>query len=352
LRELASELLTRAEVDATQPIPVNVNLSSWAIKKPPLTLTAWMVDRLWETYNIPPHLSQACIEQNQLLFLLDGLDEVELSARTNCIEAINANLAQQEQIIPIVVCSRSQEYLEQEERLRLSVSVEVQPLTAVQVNSYLKGAGKPMAAVRAALRSNETLRDLIKTPLVLSIVTLTYRGKTANDLPQLGSTEDQQHQVFEHYVTRMLEQQARKWRYTPHKTCQWLIWLAQRMKQYGLTEFYVERLQPAWLPTKRAQIVNSVFVGLLGGLFYGLLGGLLYGGITYLRHHCLRYLLWRSGAMPWHYVRFLEEATERILLQRVGGGYRFIHPLFLDYFASLATPTLSYSVEKPSSRQP
>ena len=25
--------------------------------------------------------------------------------------------------------------------------------------------------------------------------------------------------------------------------------------------------------------------------------------------------------MPWHYVRFLEEATERILLQRVGGGY-------------------------------
>jgi hypothetical protein len=56
--------------------------------------------------------------------------------------------------------------------------------------------------------------------------------------------------------------------------------------------------------------------------------------------------------MPWHYVRFLEEATERILLQRVGGGYRFIHPLFLDYFASLATPTLSYSVEKPSSRQP
>ena len=39
--------------------------------------------------------------------------------------------------------------------------------------------------------------------------------------------------------------------------------------------------------------------------------------------------------MPWHYVHFLEEATERILLQRVGGGYRFIHPLFQEYFVSL-----------------
>ncbi len=46
LRELASELLTRAEEDATQsiPIPVIVNLSSWAIKK--LPLTAWLVDQL------------------------------------------------------------------------------------------------------------------------------------------------------------------------------------------------------------------------------------------------------------------------------------------------------------------
>src|SRR5258708_3137066 len=284
LRELASELLIRAEDDPTQPIPVNVNLSSWAIKRPPLM--AWMVDRLWETYNIPTHLSQALIKQNQLLFLLDGLDEVELSARSGCIEAINAYRA--EHFVPLVVCSRSHEYIEQGERLRLSVAVEVRPLTSEQVDSYLKGAGKLTAAVRAALRSNATLRDLVKTPLMLSIVALTYRGKMANDLPQLGSAEDQQRQVFERYVTRMLEQRAREWHYTPHKTRQWLIWLAQRMKQYGLTEFYLERLQPTWLPTKRSQILYGVFCGLsflglatglagtlLGDLLRGLNGGLI-----------------------------------------------------------------------------
>jgi len=52
--------------------------------------------------------------------------------------------------------------------------------------------------------------------------------------------------------------------------------------------------------------------------------------------------------MPWHYVRFLEEATERILLQRVGGGYRFIHPLFLDYFALLDSIPDSNPTEEPT----
>jgi hypothetical protein len=39
--------------------------------------------------------------------------------------------------------------------------------------------------------------------------------------------------------------------------------------------------------------------------------------------------------MPWRYVRFLEEATNRNLLGRVGGGYRFFHQLLLEYFTSL-----------------
>jgi hypothetical protein len=97
-------------------------------------------------------------------------------------------------------------------------------------------------------------------------------------------------------------------------------------------------------------------VGLGGGLLVWLLAGLLFGllgpGYLDLQRYYLRYVLWRSGALPWHYVRFLEEATERILLQRFGGGYRFIHPLFQDYFASLGTAAPPQSVAPPSSQQP
>jgi hypothetical protein len=371
LRELACELLTRAEQDPAHLVPVILNLSSWASKKPPLT--TWLVDQLQLEYAIPPRLGQAWIAQDQLLLLLDGLDEVETSARTACIESINAYRG--EHFVPLVVCSRSQEYLTQEGRLRVPVAVEVQPLILEQVDGYLKRVGKPLAAVRAAMRSNAVLRKLITTPLMLSVVMLAYHGKTAKDLPQLGPAEEQQRQVFEHYVTRMLEQRARKWHYTSQQTRKWLIWLAEQMKQHQLTEFYLERLQPTWLSTKRPRIVYALLSGLVFGLVGGLVGellvgrvvgllvglgtglflgllfglifGLVYGGMAYLQHYCLRYLLWRSGAIPWHFVRFLEEANEHILLQRVGGGYRFIHPLFLDYFASLSPAAPPHAVQQP-----
>jgi hypothetical protein len=51
-----------------------------------------------------------------------------------------------------------------------------------------------------------------------------------------------------------------------------------------------------------------------------------YGGYTCLSHWTLRLVLWRSGAMPRRYIRFLDECAKRSLLRRVGGGYSFPPP--------------------------
>ncbi len=109
LVELARELLTRAEQDSQHPLPLIVNLSSWAMKR--LLLADWLKEQLWLDYRIPADLSQSWIEQDQFLLLLDGLDEVDDSARTACIEAINTY--RREHFVPLVVCSRSQKYLAQ-----------------------------------------------------------------------------------------------------------------------------------------------------------------------------------------------------------------------------------------------
>src|SRR5438132_5890595 len=92
--------------------------------------------------------------------------------------------------------------------------------------------------------------------------------------------------------------------------------------------------------------------GLIPVLVSGLYGWLDFGGAAYLQHYLLRWILWRSRALPWHYVRFLEEATERILLQRVGGGYRFIHPLFLEHFAAQGTEAPPDPILQSSRQQP
>jgi hypothetical protein len=74
---------------------------------------------------------------------------------------------------------------------------------------------------------------------------------------------------------------------------------------------------------------------LLAGLEYGLVGALAYGGHACLSHLAVRFVLWRSGVMPWNIARFLDYGTERIFLRKVGGGYIFVHRLLTEHFASL-----------------
>jgi eukaryotic-like serine/threonine-protein kinase len=84
--------------------------------------------------------------------------------------------------------------------------------------------------------------------------------------------------------------------------------------------------------------------GFLLGCAGFLLAALLTGGLASLRHVLLRLQLRHLGLMPRHYVRFLDVAARRILLYKDGGGYRFIHRLFLDYFADLeAEPSRALS---------
>jgi len=61
------------------------------------------------------------------------------------------------------------------------------------------------------------------------------------------------------------------------------------------------------------------------------------GGLAVLRHYVIRLLLAHVHSFPWRAPQFLEEATARILLRRVGGGYTFVHRLLLEYFATLDT---------------
>jgi hypothetical protein len=65
------------------------------------------------------------------------------------------------------------------------------------------------------------------------------------------------------------------------------------------------------------------------------------GGLTLLRHYLLRGLLAKSQTFPWQARHFLDDATARVLLRRVGGGYGFVHRRLLDYFATFPPTPLS-----------
>ncbi|QIZ71902.1 hypothetical protein [Oxynema aestuarii] len=51
-----------------------------------------------------------------------------------------------------------------------------------------------------------------------------------------------------------------------------------------------------------------------------------------IKHLSLRLILWRKGDIPWNLKRFLNYATERLFLQKIGDRYRFVHELFQEHF--------------------
>lgn len=267
LLELARDLLKRAERDELHPMPVIFNLSSWATKQQ--RLQDWLAEELVTRYQVPSRLAHALVEAEQILPLLDGLDEVDAKTRTACIEAINT-YHQNHGLLPLVVCSRQADYLAQIRRVLVRSAVVVQPLTQEQVDAYLAQGGEPLRALRVALHQDTTLRELTSTPLMLSILTLTYYGQPVAALLQRTSLEERQRKIFEQYVGHMLTRRGPLKGGTPQQFVQWLVFLAARMRERNQTVFYLEQLQPDWLPLRLRRVY-----GWLGVLLPGILIGIL-----------------------------------------------------------------------------
>ncbi len=272
LLELTRDLLNRASDDEDYPIPVIFHLSSWAVKQSPFT--EWLIEELHTKYRVPRSIGQPWVESDQILPLLDGLDEVAEKARAACVDAIN-NYRKEHGLLPIVLCSRSIEYndiIKTGHRLQLHSAIAVLPLTEEQIDDYLSSAGGQLAAIRVALREDRVLQELVTTPLMLSVLTLTYRGKSVEDLRMEGSLETRRGEIFATYVQRMLQWRETSTRYSPQQIVHWLTWLARQLIQHNQTALYPDMIQPDWLPQSStlSWIFKWVF-RLSSGLLFALL---------------------------------------------------------------------------------
>ena len=274
LLELARDLLERAEQDVTHPIPVVFHLASWAIRRRPLA--DWLVEELTERYYVPRKLARDWTDTEQVLPLLDGLDEVAPEHRATCVEAINA-FRRQHGAVPLAVCSRETDYHALSARVELSGAVVIKPLSREQVSAYLKQAGRSLAVVRTMLEVDETLWELLQTPLMLSIVALAYRNWSAAQIWVTGSLEQRRAHLFTSYIERMFERRAPVVEYTREQTLCWLTWLARSLRHNNLSIFYVELMQPDWLPTRAQRWTVAAVPFMFIGLMFGLPGGLMFG---------------------------------------------------------------------------
>jgi hypothetical protein len=253
LLELARDTIQQVEQDPTRPMPVVFNLSSWRGTQ---TIAEWLVDELNSKYNIPKKIGRPWIKNDELLLLLDGLDEVQDEYREACLRALND--FRQQQLAAMVVCSRRTDYEVLRTPLKLHGAIVLQPLTLEQVDAYLLRAGKALAAVRALLRSDPTLQELVQSPLMLSVVTLAYRGISVEELQALTSLEARRTHLFNTYLHEMFKRRGVSRHYTAAQTAGGLSWLAQQMVRHAQSVFLVEQMQPSWLPNRRQRWIYAL----------------------------------------------------------------------------------------------
>ncbi|NES00828.1 MAG: hypothetical protein F6J86_44835 [Symploca sp. SIO1B1] len=85
-----------------------------------------------------------------------------------------------------------------------------------------------------------------------------------------------------------------------------------------------------WWTIKDIDFYQTLIIALL----ISFLLGLNEAGKPAIQHLSLRLILYCNGYIPWNYAHFLNYATDRLFLQRVGGGYRFIHRLLQEHFGT------------------
>lgn len=271
LSELASDLMKRAEVHRGEPIPVVLNLSSWAVNRWPLA--TWLAEELAVNYSVPVPTTSAWVAHDELTVLLDGFDEVAERYRPACAEAIN-QYRQEHGMALIAVCSRTGAAEELTVRLHMDEAVELLPPTRAQIDRYfryLEQTGTQLADVRAALDTDEDLQELTRSPLMLHVIALAYHGRPALALRQPGTAEQRRQQLWRAYVNRMFEQRPldEHHRYSREQAIRWLVWLARHLQQVEQTELRFDQIarsqssQPANLRRKKIDIGRWLRLGIL-----------------------------------------------------------------------------------------
>ncbi|MEL7072394.1 MAG: NACHT domain-containing protein, partial [Cyanobacteria bacterium J06581_3] len=125
LLTLARDLIS--QTDERHRIPAIFNLSSWTGGE----IAPWLVSELNSKYQIPKNIGTSWVEEQQLLLLLDGLDEVRLDRRKDCAIAINQ--FHQDYGPELVVCCRIKDYEALDFRLGFQSALYVRSLSDAQI---------------------------------------------------------------------------------------------------------------------------------------------------------------------------------------------------------------------------
>ena len=143
------------------------------------------------------------LDEGRLALLLDGLDEVGPKHIGSCIAALN-RFREDHGLLPIGICTRTEDYRAAAAPLRLAGAVELLPLTDDQIKAYLAATGTEAATLAAILQQDADLQDAARTPLLLSLMRQAFADVSPTDLQgeHFGTSQERRGRLLERYVDR------------------------------------------------------------------------------------------------------------------------------------------------------
>jgi hypothetical protein len=182
---LLLELLKQEPPGEPWPVPVMFSLASFDPGRE--SLDDWLVRRVgqehpWLQSAHGPGLPETLVSRRLVLPVLDGLDEIPESARTDVITALNSAMADGE--LGLILTCRTAEYaaaVDDGDILRSAVVIEPDPVGLRQAVSYLKSCIPPCqlpmwrpVLARMRTRTATPLAIALTTPLMLWLVRQVY----------------------------------------------------------------------------------------------------------------------------------------------------------------------------------
>ena len=210
LLAFAREAVARRLEDPTQPVPIVAPIATWN-PVDALTLDNWLGEIITA---VEQDVIDELLSNGQALLLLDGLDELGRTSTNKNGEVFDPRARFAEGLPAgnsILITCRAREYTEIGKKLPLGGAVVLQPLDDAGIAEFLQETPDLLAAVK----SDDQLLAMARTPLLLSLFAFAYRdlGDEATKLRDLASgPAELRDKIIGAYVSRRVEHESIRWR--------------------------------------------------------------------------------------------------------------------------------------------
>ncbi|MDB9322327.1 NACHT domain-containing protein [Nodularia spumigena CS-591/04] len=265
LNRIFCEWIDLAGVNDNQySIPFIINISLWNGRT---EIKEWFIEELLLVYDIPKKISNQLLINNEILFLLDGLNELKKDYCNLCIAQLN-NFCRNELYLSteIVLCSQRHAYQQLNQKLGTGFcSIVLEKLSSYQIEKYLQSFDLNLAK---KVVTSPTLLNLAETPLMLNLLKDCY----TNNPNKMNIIPEEQEREFylEFYIQEMLKNNK-----IYPKMERWLMWLAFQMENSNQTSFFVDAIQPNWLGSSSKKYTYPILFRSIIGLIVGVIMGLI-----------------------------------------------------------------------------